>query len=80
MKTITKPNNINQVTAYFLACGYFYRQLLEEKEIIIEKMHSLYIVSSYDVVNKEGLTSDCFNTLKEAKEKFKSFFENSRKN
>lgn len=72
MNTIKTPNNINQVNAYFLACGYFYRETKNNIETSIDKTHSLYVVSQYNTETAEGIESKCFNKLIDAKNFFKS--------
>lgn len=72
MNTIKKPNNINQVNAYFLSCGYFYRENKNNIETSIDKTHNLYVVSQYNTETAQGIQSKCFDTLAEAKNFFKS--------
>lgn len=71
MNAIKNPKNINEVTAYFLACGYFYREVKNSIETSIDKKHSIYIVSQYNTETDQGIESKCFDKLAEAKKYFK---------
>lgn len=73
MKAIIKtPLSINEVTAYFLSCGYFYREVKNNIETSIDKKHSLYVVAKYNQETAKGIESKCFDKLNEAKKYFKS--------
>jgi hypothetical protein len=71
MNTIKPTNNINDVTNYFLSCGYYYRKTVNNIETSIVKNHSVFTVSQYDIDNKEGLGSISFDRLTDAKNHFK---------
>ncbi len=71
MATIQKPNNINEVKAYFLACGYFYRETKNSIETSIDRKHGVYVVSQYNVQTSESIQSHYSDTLSEAKANFK---------
>ena len=71
MNAIKKPNNINEVTAYFLACGYFYREVKNLIETSIDKAHSVYVVAQYNTETAQGIENKCFDKLIDAKKYFK---------
>ena len=72
MNTINKkPTNIKEVTAYFLACGYFYREIKNNIETSIDKNHSIYTVASFNTETLEGIGNKSFEKLADAKKEFK---------